>query len=178
MTNSERFVKGIADFGTLFLVLTLPQMRKQGLTYPALYALHKIIEAEDEGFTGLPESALRKETGLPDYEVSRACRYLVGAGLLKTSTSKGDKRTRVLASSPLGRKVWDRILAAAAERLHDSIDEIGRFRRLQGAVEHLRKARRKLHGSIQLSFFEREFQRGKRPKVPVPRRTSVHSLVP
>jgi len=169
MTNSERFVNGIANFGNLFLVLTLPEMRKQGISYLALYALQKAIDAENEGFIGLPESKLRDETGLPDYELSRACRLLVNAGLLRARRSSNDKRRKIMVPTSLGKTVLVRILSAAAQRLHDSIEEVGRFRRVQGAVEHLRKAQNKLRGQFQLSFFERELQRGKRPKVPVPR---------
>lgn len=143
------------------------------MNYLTLYVLQKTIAAEDEGFSGLPEQELRDETGLPDYEVSKACRSLIGVGLLKTSASRSDKRARVLSSTPLGRRVWNRIVSAAAKRLRDSIEEVGRFRRVEEAVEHLRKARKKLHGSMQLSFFERELQRGKRPKVPVPRKPGV-----
>jgi DNA-binding MarR family transcriptional regulator len=169
MTNSERFVHGIADFGNLFFVLTWSEMRKQGISYLALYVLQRAIGVKNAGFRGLPESELRDETGLPDYEVSRACRLLVNAGLLKATRLPNDKRNKTLVPTALGKRVFARIMSAAAQRLHDSTEEAGRFRRLQGGVEHLRKAREKLRGFMQLSFFEREFQRGKRPKVPVPR---------
>jgi DNA-binding MarR family transcriptional regulator len=168
MTNSERFLAGIMGLGNLFLVLTLPEMRKQRINYLALFALQKTIDAQIEGFSGLPESALRDETGLPDYEVSRACRLLVNAGLLKASRLPLDKRSKILVPTSLGKRVLARILSGAAQRLHDSIEDVGRFRRVQGAMEHLRQAQDKLHGQFQLSFFERELQRGKRPKVPVP----------
>ena len=178
MTNSERFVQGIADFGNLFLIITLPEMRKQGINYLALYVLQKAVEAGRKGFGGYPESKLREETGLADYEISRACKPLINAGLVSATVSSTDKRSKILVSTSRGEKVLMRIFSAAAQRLHVSIEEIGRFRRLQGAVEHLRKARQKLHGSMQLSFFEREFQRGKRPKVPVPRKLTVRRAEP
>lgn len=173
MTNSERFVKGIAEFGNLFLILTLPEMRRQGISYLSLLALQRADEAASSGFE---ERELRDETGLPDFEVSRACKPLIKGGLIKTTSSTKDRRRKILVVTPLGRRVLNTIFSEAAKCLGNSVEEVGRFRRLQGAVEHLRKARRKLRGSMQLSFFERELQRGKRPKVPVPRKPSIHPV--
>ena len=73
----KQLLRSIAPSGNLFLLLTLQEFRRQGLTYVAFYVLQRAMEPS-RGFV----SALRQETGLADYEVSRACKFLEGSGLV------------------------------------------------------------------------------------------------
>jgi hypothetical protein len=51
-------------FSNLFLLLLLPELRQQGLTFIAVYALQRIITVP-----GISEYQLRRETGLEGYEM-------------------------------------------------------------------------------------------------------------
>jgi len=69
----------MAPSGNLFLLLTLPEMRRQGLTYLAFYALQRTVDVGE-----FSEYWLRRETGLEDYEVRGSPRSVgrVESGLL------------------------------------------------------------------------------------------------
>jgi DNA-binding MarR family transcriptional regulator len=144
-----RLVEAIAPSGNLFFLLTARELRRQGLSFLAFYVLQRIIEEQ-----GLSEYWLRSETGLPDYEVSRACKLLVDSRLVEASRWEKDRRIRLFEETTLGRKVHKRVLAAASKRLEDGIPKQGRLRRIAEATEHLRKGNRTLLGSFQLSFFD------------------------
>lgn len=157
MTRQERIVHELASPGSLFLVLTLPELRRQGMTYLSLYALLRTIErASDRSGDCYSESWLRSETGLEDYETSRACRLLAKGGLVTASKAKEDGRIRELKPTERGRRILDRIISEAGRRLWTGIHHPGRIRRLKEATAHLRKANRILHGPFQLSFFDRD----------------------
>jgi DNA-binding MarR family transcriptional regulator len=156
------FVRSIAPSGNLFLLLSIQELRRQGLTFLAFYALQRTI-----GETEILEHWLRRETGLPDYEMSRACRLLARSGLIEIRKSDKDARARVLTPTELGQKVHDRVLTAAAVRLREGVNSVGVGTRLTNATRLLQEANRALLGPVQLSFFEiDDFQkaRAKRPK--------------
>jgi DNA-binding MarR family transcriptional regulator len=160
MTQQERIVRELAGFGNLFLVLTLPEIRRQGMTYLSLYALQRAVQiAEENSGWYFPQVCLRNESGLSDYETSRACKLLEPAGLIQLAKADDDGRERLLIPTELGKRVLARIMRAAGQRLWDSIDDIGRFRRIREATEHLRRAHHRLRGPLQLSFFEKELTR-------------------
>jgi DNA-binding MarR family transcriptional regulator len=155
----------MSGFGNLFLVLTLPELRRQRLTYLSLYALQRAVKVGSKQSQGYySHSGLRSETGLKDYETSRACKLLVKRGLIEVSPAEGDGRERILIPTDRGREVLTQIMERAGKRLWDGIDDVGRTRRVREAIEHLRKAHRMLRGPIQLTFFEKELQRGWRKK--------------
>lgn len=149
MKEQEAFVRAMAPSGNLFLLITLPELRRQGLTYLAFYALQRTV---DEG--AFSESWLRCETGLPDYETSRACTLLAKSELVKIGKSTQDGRARVLIPTARGRRVLGRIISSAAGRLWDGIPPAGRTRRLDEAADLLHRAGEKLLGPLQLSFFD------------------------
>jgi DNA-binding MarR family transcriptional regulator len=149
MTKQEEFVRFMAPLGNLFLLITLPELRRQGLTPLALYALQRAV---DEG--GITEYWLRRETGLADYETSRACALLAKSGLVKVSKSEEDGRMRILTPTARGRRLLTKIISAAANRLIEGIPRPGRIRRMDEATDLLRQASDKLLGPFQLSFFD------------------------
>src|ERR1035437_10014897 len=112
LAKCEQFLRAVAPSGNLFLLLTLQELRKQGLTFIAFYALQRTIE-----YSGSSASALRQETGLADYEISRACKSLVSNGLVVLSRDERDGRVRILRPTKLGIKVHDQVVSAAAKRL-------------------------------------------------------------
>ena len=71
----------------------------------SFYALQRIVRERQ-----LSESSLRHETGLEDYEVSKACRFLAKSGLVENSRQKEDRRIRVLKPTQLGKKTHDKVL--------------------------------------------------------------------
>src|ERR1035437_2539686 len=155
LAKCEQFLRAVAPSGNLFLVLALPELRRQGLTFIAFYALQRTIECP-----GSSASALRQETGLADYEISRACKFLVGSGLIVMSRDDKDRRVRVLRPTKRGIKIHDQVLLAAAERLQkDFSTDYGvplatENRRLTEAAESFRKGNRTLRGPFQVSFFD------------------------
>jgi DNA-binding MarR family transcriptional regulator len=153
MTKHSEFVRGMAPLGNLFLLITLPELREQGLTYLAFYALQRAV---DEG--SFSEYWLRCETGLADYETSRACAVLAKSDLVRISKSEKDGRIRVLTPTARGRRLLTKIVSAAADRLLDGIHESGRPRRINEATDLLRRANDKLLGPFQLSFFDTEVE--------------------
>ena len=63
MTTQERFVKAMAISGNLFLLITLPELRRQGMTYLSLYALQRTVEiASNSSVNRFSEYWLRVET--------------------------------------------------------------------------------------------------------------------
>jgi DNA-binding MarR family transcriptional regulator len=157
MTKQERFVKAMATSGNLFLLITLPELRRQGMTYLSLYGLQRTVEIANRGSANrFSEYWLRSETGLADYETSRACSLLEKSGLVKVSKDAEDGRVRLLTPTPRGRRVLDKILSTAANRLWDGIQHPGRIRRMTEATEALRRANRILLGPLQLSFFDKD----------------------
>jgi len=145
LVNCKQFLRAIAPPGNLFLLLTLQELRRQGLTYIAFYALQRTIEDP-----GSYESALRQETGLTDYEISRACKFLESSGLAVIGRAEEDRRVRVLRPTKLGIKIHDQVLLAAAKKLQKDFSSEDRVliptqnRRLKEAAESFRKGNRTL----------------------------------
>ena len=139
----------MAPSGNLFFLLVVQELRRQGLTFLAFYALQRIIEESE-----FSEYDLRKETGLDDYEVSRACTFLARSGLVQKSKSAVDARVRLLTPTVRGVRVHDKVLSQAAQRLKDSVPPEGGLRRLSEATQFLKKGNRALLGPLQLSFFD------------------------
>ena len=157
MTKQERLVKAMAISGNLFLLITLPELRRQGMTYLSLYALQRAVEIANRGSAErFSEYWLRSETGLQDYETSRACSLLEKSGLVTVSKDAKDGRVRLLTPTARGRRVLDKILSAAANRMWEGIPNPGRVRRVAEATEALRRANRILLGPLQLSFFDKD----------------------
>lgn len=149
MTKHDEFVRIMAPLGNLFLLITLPELRRQGLTYLAFYALQRVIDLGE-----ITEYGLRCETGLADYETSRACALLAKSELVKIARSDEDARVRILTPTARGRRLLTKIISAAATRLADGIPRAGRSRRMDEATDLLRQATDKLLGPFQLSFFD------------------------
>jgi DNA-binding MarR family transcriptional regulator len=103
---------------------------------------------------------LRQETGLADYEISRACKFLASSGLITISQHEQDRRVRVLRPTKLGIKIHDQILLTAAKKLQRDFSSEDRIliptqnRRLTEAAESFRKGNRTLRGSFQVSFLD------------------------
>lgn len=155
LIKCKQLLRGIAPSGSLFLLLTLEELRRQGLTYIAFYVLQRTIE-----YSGCYESALRRETGLADYEISRACKFLAQSGLVVSSPAEKDRRARVLKSTKLGIKIHGQILLAAAKKVQADFSSSDRLliptenRRLKEASESFRKGNRTLRYPIQVTFFD------------------------
>jgi DNA-binding MarR family transcriptional regulator len=164
MTKRDEFVRMMAPLGNLFLLLTLPELRRQGLTFLAFYTLQRSIA---EG--GITEYRLCRETGFAAYETSRACALLTKSELVKISRSDEDGRIRILTPTARGRRLLTKIISAAADRLLEGIPRPGRTRRMDEATNMLRQATDKLLGPFQLSFFdpdvENDHSRRKREKL-------------
>jgi DNA-binding MarR family transcriptional regulator len=156
MTRQERIVKAMSTSGNLFLLISLPELRRQGLTYLAFYALQRAVEIAGHSADKFSEYWLRCETGLADYETSRACTLLERSGLLKFSKSDDDGRIRLLEPTARGHRILDKILSAAADRLWDGIQRPGRIRRVTEATAALQRANRILLGPLQLSFLDKD----------------------
>jgi DNA-binding MarR family transcriptional regulator len=145
----NQLIRAMAPSGNLFFLLSIQELRRQGLTFLAFYALQRTIEESE-----FSEYGVRQETGLNDYEVSRACTFLVHSGLVQKSKSGVDARVRLLTPTARGVRVLEQILSAAAQRLEDGIPPSGRLRRLSEATQFLRNGNRILLGPLQLSFFD------------------------
>jgi DNA-binding MarR family transcriptional regulator len=155
LNQCKLFLRAIAPSGNLFLLITLQELRRQGMTFTAFYALQRTI-SEGE----ISESRLRQETGLEDYEISRACKFLATSGLIEIHRSEGDRRARVLSPTKRGVQVHTQVISAAAKRLQKRISMLEGFsavaedRRLIEATEAFRKSNQILLGPLQLSFFD------------------------
>jgi len=152
LVKCKQLLRAIAPTGNLFLLLTLEELRRQGLTFIAFYALQRAIE-----HSGCFAASLRQETGLADYEISRACKFLVGSGLVVKTRDKNDRRLCVLRPTPLGIKIHDRVLSAAAKKLQrgsSSQDLPTENRRLKEAAELFRKGNHTLRDPFQISIFD------------------------
>jgi hypothetical protein len=90
MTRQERVASALAVPGNLFFVLIQPELRREGMTFLALYALQRVVEKADDGGV-YSERWLRSETGLKDYETSRACRSLAKSELVTASQDPDDR---------------------------------------------------------------------------------------
>jgi DNA-binding MarR family transcriptional regulator len=145
----DRLVRAIAPSGNLFFLLTIGELRKQGLTFLAFYVLQRVV-----GELEISEYWLRRETGLPNYEISRACKFLADSGLVNVRKFSEDARVRVLKATARGRRVHDQVLSAAALQFQEGVPAPGRLRRLSEATQLLRKGNRVLLGPLQLSFFD------------------------
>jgi DNA-binding MarR family transcriptional regulator len=145
----DRLVRAIAPSGNLFFLLTIGELRKQGLTFLAFYVLQRAV-----GELEISEYWLRRETGLQNYEVSRACKFLADSGLIEMKKSSEDARVRLLKATARGRRVHDQVLSAAALQFEEGVPAPGRLRRLSEATQLLRKGNRLLLGPLQLSFFD------------------------
>ena len=66
----ERLVRAIAPAGNLFYPLAVQGLRRQGITFLAFYVLERCVEELE-----ISQHSLRHESGLEDYELSRACRF-------------------------------------------------------------------------------------------------------
>ena len=161
MTQQEELVRSIAPSGNLFLLLTLPEMRRQGLTYLSFYALQRTVKERE-----ILEVLLRRETGLKDYEVSRACKFLAKSGLVEARKADHDKRERVLIPTVRGQGVFNKIMIAAARRFDNAVLGAGRIRRLAEATQHLNDGNQILLGPLQLSFFDTDLSEGDSPQRP------------
>ncbi|MGC2615142.1 MAG: hypothetical protein WA354_14005 [Terracidiphilus sp.] len=166
MTREERVTRAMACSGNFFLVLTQPELRREGMSFLSFYALQRAVERAKDPGGKYSEQWLRSETGLEDYETSRACTLLVRSGLVKASKHDDDRRVRKLVPTALGCRVLSRIMEAAGRRLWNGIDHAGRIRRVKEVTSHLQRANRILHGQFQLSFFDRDLSEKK------PRRSS------
>jgi DNA-binding MarR family transcriptional regulator len=158
-----QLAEALTDSGILFLVLTLRELRRQGLTLTAFYALQRVIE--DRVCT---ELSLRNATRLSDYEISRACRMLAKSDLIETKKSDTDKRVRVLSATRRGIRVRDRILAQAGKVLQDEFPAPEYKHQIPKVIEAFRLANDALHGEFQIPFGglldELELKRRKRRK--------------
>ena len=112
----------MAPADNLFLLLSLPELRRQGLTFLAFYILRRTFEEQE-----FPEFWARRETGLDDYEVSRACTLLAQSGLIQKRKDTADARLRVLTPTERGMGVLNHILSTAGERLKDGVPRPGRL---------------------------------------------------
>ena len=157
LASCRQLLRTIAPSGNLFLLVSLQELRRQGLTFIAFYALQRTIEEQR-----IFESTLRQETGLEDYEISRACKFLARSGLIEIGRSQKDRRVRVLTPTSRGRKIHDQVLSAAAKRLQegftlsskDGFPIAGQNRRLTEAAESFRQGNRILRGPFQITFFD------------------------
>ena len=156
MTRQERLLRAMAPVGGLFLLATLPELRRQGLGPLALYALERTVQESrpwrGEGFS---VSALRCETALPAYEISKACALLKKSNMVTVLRVAENGRERILMPTERGIRILDKILAAAANRLWDKLPGPARGRRVSETTRILRRASDKLLGPIQLSIFDK-----------------------
>lgn len=144
-----RLVRAMAPSGNLFFLLTIRELRRQGLTFLAFYVLQRTVEELE-----ISECWLRRETGFENYEVSRACTFLANSGLIGLRKSNADARFRLLTPTARGRRVHDQVLSAAAQQFEQGLPAPGRLRRLSEAIHLLRKGNQILLGPLQLSFFD------------------------
>lgn len=155
VTKCRTLVEAIAPSGNLFLVLLVQELRRQGMTFLGFYVLQRAVQE-----TNISEFQLRRETGLENYEISRACKFLSASHLIKLGRSPDDRRIRIVTAIDRGRKVHNDLLSAAARQLQRglSIDNgfagTGENRKLDQARSFLRAGNRKLLGPLQLSFFD------------------------
>lgn len=184
MTRQERIAWEMVPGGNLFLLITLPELRKQGMTYLAFYTLQRAIEIADhraaDEADGFSEQRLRRETGLPTYETSRACSFLVRSGLITKTKSADDHRVHILIPTDRGRRILNRIMSEAGRRLSFGIHSQGRIRRVKKTTDLLRDANRTLLGALQLCLFDKDLwldepaRKSARTRTPRPRRLVVY----
>jgi hypothetical protein len=93
----DQLVRAMAPSGNLFFLLTIRGLRRQGLTFLAFYVLQRAVEELE-----ISEHWLRRETGLQNYEISRACTFLASSGLIGLRKSNADARVRLLTPTAPG----------------------------------------------------------------------------
>lgn len=160
----------MAPAGNLFYLLTVQEMRRQGLTFIAFFILQRIIREP-----GLPELVMRDETGFSDYEISRACGFLVRSGLAKKKKSETDGRVRLLVPTERGIRVRDQVLSVASTRFKEGLPVPGRLRRISKATASFVKANRMLLDPLQLSFFDADLFKEDNRKAAAGKRKSANS---
>ena len=166
----KRLVRAMAPAGNLFFLLTIQEMRRQGLTFIAFFILQRIIREP-----GLPELVMRDETGFSDYEISRACGFLVRSGLAKKKKPETDGRVRLLVPTERGIRVRDQVLSVASARLKEGLPVPGRLRRVSKATASFLKANRMLLDPLQLSFFDADLFKKDRRKATAGKRKPANS---
>jgi DNA-binding MarR family transcriptional regulator len=119
----DQLVRAMAPSGNLFFLLTIRELRRQGLTFLAFYVLQRAVEELE-----ISEHWLRRETGLQNYEISRACTFLASSGLIGLRKSNADARVRLLTPTARGRRVHDQVLSAAALQFERGLPAPGRLR--------------------------------------------------
>jgi DNA-binding MarR family transcriptional regulator len=155
LPDCKHLVRAIAPSGNLFLVLLVPELRRQGVTFIAFYVLQRVLDEP-----GISEFQLRRETGLENYEISRGSKFLADSGLITIGRAREDRRVRVLEPTGRGKKIRGQVLSEAAKQLRKglSIDDgfhgLGTNRRLTEAAESFQVGNRTLLGQLQLSFFD------------------------
>jgi DNA-binding MarR family transcriptional regulator len=166
----KRLVRAMAPAGNLFFLLTIQEMRRQGLTFIAFFILQRIIREP-----GLPEFVMQNETGFSDYEISRACSFLVRSRLAEKKKSDSDARVRLLVPTERGIRVRDQVLSIASTRLKEGLPIPGRLRRVSKATASFLKANRMLLDPLQLSFFDTDLFKKDRRKAATGKRKPAHS---
>ena len=147
----DELVEAMSPLGNLVFLLTINEVRRQGLTYLAFYALQRAVEEPSYS-----QYWLRQETGFEDYEISRACGLLAKSDLIEMKKGQRDRRVRLITPTKRGRQVLAKVLSQASSRLEKGIPTPGRIRRVAGVTRSLRDANRLLLGPLQLSFFDRD----------------------
>jgi hypothetical protein len=156
MTRQERLIRAMAPIGGLFLLVTLQEIRRQGLSYLALYMLERTVQGSGPWHEeGLLVSGFRSETGLKDYEISKACALLKKGDLVTIEKAAGSRRERILVPTARGIRILDKVLSAAANRLWEGLPPWARGRRVSETTRILGQGGDKLLGSIQLTFLDK-----------------------
>ncbi len=91
LAKCNQLLRAIAPAGNFCLLLLLQELRHQGLTFIAFYALQRIIETQK-----ISEFHLRRETGLENYEISRGFKLLASSKLIEISRYEKDRRSACL----------------------------------------------------------------------------------
>ena len=162
--DARTLIKFMMPTGGLVLLLTLREARRQGLTYLAIYTLERTVRESREWLgEGLAVSSLRSETGLSQFEISRACTLLKKADLVTVEKAAEDSRERVLVATKRGRRTLEGIISAAANQLWEGLPSFARDRRVSETAELLRQANNRLLGPMQMTFFDTDSASTKRP---------------
>lgn len=165
----NRLIRAMAPAGNLFFLLTVQELRRQGLTFFSFYVLQRIIREP-----GLSECRIQEETGLSNYEVSRACNFLVRSRLAKKERYEKDRRVQLLTATERGVRARDQILLAASAQLKEGWSAPGQLRRFSKATASILKANRMLFDPLQLSIFDTDlFEKDSRKSVAA-KRTAGH----
>ena len=110
--------------------------------------------------SGSLTSALRQETDLADYEISRVRKFPEVSGLVVMNRHERDRRVRVIRPTKQGIEIHDQVVSAGAKKLQkDFSAESGvpvatENRWLTEAAESFRKGDRTLRGRFQVWSFD------------------------